>query len=140
MKSGKPAPSKARRAHAMNRDDEIEARKDGREAGDKDGEPGFNDIGITADRAVRSVEGPTGVDTAGEHAVQEERASDDVEIPTQKVDAREGEIFGADHQRHKKIAEYGGHDGDQKEKDHDHAMHGERPCYRCRPASGHPVG
>ena len=35
------------------------------------------------------------------------------------------EVFGTDHQRHKKIAQNGRDRWNEEEKDHDHAMHGE---------------
>ena len=71
------------------------------------------------------VEGPAGVDAAGQHAVQHHDAADDVEIPAQQVDAREGEILGADHHGHEEIAEHGGNRRDEEEEDHHHAVHGE---------------
>ena len=58
--------------------------------------------------------------------MQKEPAGNDVEIPAQQVDAWKGQILGANHQRHEKVAKYGGHDRDQKEKHHDHAMLRER--------------
>ena len=65
--------------------------------------------------AERSIEGPTGVDTAGQHAVQHHDPADDVEIPAQQVDAGEGEILGPDHHGHEEIAECGGNGGNQEE-------------------------
>ena len=88
--------------------------------------PASIDIRVAEGRAEGRVEGPAGIDAAGQHAVQHHRAGDDVEIPAQQVDAREGEIFGADHHRHKEVAEHGGNRRDQEEEDHHHAVHGEK--------------
>src|SRR5664279_5596500 len=57
-------PSQAGSAHAVDGDDEIQPRKDRREACDEDGESRFNNVSIAADSAVRSVEGPTSVHAA----------------------------------------------------------------------------
>src|SRR5208337_652344 len=121
---GQAVPGEAGGAHAVNGDDEIESGENGRETRDKDREPSFNDVGVGA-RAVGGVESPAGIYAAGQHAVQKKYAGGDVEVPAQQVDAREGEIFGADHDRHQEVAQHGWHDRDQKEEHHDHAMHGE---------------
>ena len=71
------------------------------------------------------VESPARVDAAGQHDVGHQGAADDVEIPAQQVDAREGKILRPDHERHQKIAQHRRHDRDQEEEHHDHAVHGE---------------
>src|SRR5207245_11170324 len=43
----------------------------------------------------------------------------------QQIDTWEREVFGPNHQRHKKISQHGGNRWDQKEEDHDLAVHGE---------------
>ena len=88
------------RAHAVDGDDEVEAGEDRREADDEDAERGGDDVGVGVVRAVGRVEGPAGVDAAGEHGVQIiSSAADDVEVPAQQVEAREGQVLGADHDR-----------------------------------------
>ena len=52
-------------------------------------------------------------------------AADDVEIPAQKVDPREGKILRPDHHGDKKVSQHGRNGRNQEEKDHHHAMHGE---------------
>ena len=42
-------------------------------------------LGIRVSAAVRSVEGPSGIDTARHCRVQREKAADDVDIPAQKI-------------------------------------------------------
>ena len=107
-------PGHARRAHAVDGDDEIQSGEDGGESGDEDGESGFDDFGVGEGGAEGRVEGPAGIDAAGQHAVQHHDAADDVEIPAQQVDAREGKILGADHHRDQEVAEHGGIDGIRK--------------------------
>src|ERR1039458_5157 len=65
--------------------------------------------------AEGSVERPTSVDAAGQHAVQHHHAADDVEIPAEQVDAGEGEILCPDHHGHEEIAECGGGGRNQEE-------------------------
>src|SRR5439155_19598984 len=45
--------------------------------------------------------------------------------PAQQIDTWEREVFGPNHQRHKKFSQHGGNRWDQKEEDHDLAVHGE---------------
>ncbi len=42
-----------------------------------------------------------------------------------KIDAREGQVLGADHQGHQEIAQHGGDRGNQEEEHHHLAVHGE---------------
>ena len=109
----------------MDGDDEVEAGEDGREAGDEDAERGGDDVGIGELGAEWRVEGPAGIDAAGEDGVDHQQSAGDVEIPAEQVDAREGEIPGADHDRDQEVAKDGGDGGDQEEEDHHHAVHGE---------------
>ena len=110
----------------MDGDDEIQSGEDGRESGDEDREAGLDDFGVGEGGAEGRVEGPAGIDAAGQHGVHHHDAADDVEIPAQQVDAREGEILRADHDRDEEIAEHRGDGRDQEEEDHDHAVHGEQ--------------
>ena len=118
-------PSHPRSTHAMDGDHEVQAGKDGRKSGDEDRESGFDDFCIGEGCAEGSVEGPTGIDAAGQHAVQHHHAADDVEIPAQQIDAGEREILGPDHQGHEEVAEHGRNGRNQEEENHDHAVHGE---------------
>ena len=86
---------------------------------------GFNDFGIAEGGAEGRVEGPAGIDAAGQHAVQHHDAADDVQVPAQQVDAREREILRADHHRDKEVAQHRGDGRDQEKEDHHHAVHGE---------------
>ena len=119
-------PGHSGRAHAVNGDDEVQSGEDGGESGDEDRQAGLDNLGVGEGGAEGRVEGPAGIDAAGQHAVQHHDAADDVEIPAQQVDAREGEILGADHHRHEEVAEHGGNRRDQEEENHHHAVHGEQ--------------
>jgi hypothetical protein len=78
-------------------------------------------------RRERRVEGPPGIDTAGEERVKRHRAAQQEEVPTGEVQAWKGEIAGADHQRHHEVAECGRDGWNEEEPDHHHAMHREQP-------------
>ena len=110
----------------MDGHDEIQAGEDGGESGDEDCQSRFNDFCVGEVGAEGSVEGPSGVDATGQHAVQHHHAADDVEVPAQQVDAGEGEVLGSDHHGHEKIAQHGGDGRNQEKENHDHAVHGEK--------------
>ena len=76
-------------------------------------------VGVGVDAAVGRVERPAGVDAAGEHRAQHEKAADDEDVPARQIQPRKGQVAGADHQRHEKIAQHGGNRRNQKQKDHD---------------------
>ncbi len=57
--------------------------------------------------------------------MQHQDAGGDIEIPAQQIDAREGQVLGANHQRHQEIAQHGGDGWNQEEEDHHLAVHGE---------------
>ena len=122
---GQPEPGQARRPHLVDGDDEVEAGEDGREAGDEDAEAGGDDVGVRVVRAVGDVEGPARVHPAREHRVHREGRPRHVDVPAQQVEAREGEVLGADHHGDEEIAQGGGDGRDQEEEHHDDAVHGE---------------
>jgi hypothetical protein len=101
-------PAHARGAHPVNRDHEIQPRQDRREACDEDRQPRLDNLGIAKGSAERHVERPAGIHSTGQHAVQHHHAADDVEIPAQEVDFREGQVFRPDHQGHEEVPEHGG--------------------------------
>src|ERR1019366_3476762 len=83
-------PRHARCAHAMDGDDEVEAREDGAEAGDKGRESSSNHVGVDIVRGERGGECPARINAAADHGVDGESAADHVEIPTEQIDFREG--------------------------------------------------
>ena len=59
-------------------------------------------------------------------AVQVECARDNVQVPAQQIDAREGQVFGAHHQGNQEVSEHRRDRRDQEEEHHDQAVHGEQ--------------
>ena len=119
------APGHARRAHLVHGDDEIETGENRRKARDEYAHRGGDDEGVRIGGAERRVEGPAGVHAAHDDGGQREERAHDVDVPTQQINAREGQILGADHHWHKEIAEGGRNRRDQEKEDHHHAVHGE---------------
>ena len=109
----------------MNSDYEVQASQDGGESGDEDGQASFNHLGVAESGTEGGVESPAGIHSTGQNAVQVHDAGDDVEIPAQQIDARKGQVFGSDHQRHEKIPKHRRNGRNKKEKDHHLAVHGE---------------
>src|SRR5580700_11782548 len=72
-------PGQSGSAHAVDGDDKVQSGEDGGESGDEDGESGFNDFRVAEGGAEGSVEGPAGIDAAGQHAVDHHDAADDVQ-------------------------------------------------------------
>ena len=93
-------------------------------------QPRFNHFGIAEGRAERRIERPAGVHAAGQHAVHHQCASDDIEIPAQKINAREGQVLRPDHERYQEIPQHSRDGRDQEEKDHDLAVHSEKLVVR----------
>ena len=118
-------PGHAWRAHRVNGHDEVQARQNRRETVDENAEDRGRDRRIGVDAAVRRVEGPAGVQASGQHGIDEECPTDDIEVPAQQVDLREGEVFRADHQRDQEISEDRRNRRNQEEENHRHAVHGE---------------
>ena len=114
------------RAHAVNGDDEIQSGKDGREAGDENADGRANHVGVGVGGAERGVEGPAGIDATAHHGNDGGNRADHVDVPAQQINAREGQVLGADHQRNHEVADYSGHRRDQEEKHHDDPVHREQ--------------
>src|SRR5579863_4827755 len=114
----------------MNGYHEVEAGEDGREARDEDGNSRLNHPGIAESRAEWGVERPTCVHASGHDAMKIDRAGDDVEIPTQQIDAGERQVLGPDHQGNEEISQDGGDGRNEKEKNHYLAVHGKKLVVR----------
>src|SRR5882672_1622160 len=118
-------PGHARRAHGVDGDDEIQAGENGREAVDENAEDGGGDGGIGIDAAERRVKGPASIQAAGGKGIEDEAATDQVNVPAQKIYLGKGQILGANHDGQKEITQDGRDGWDQEEEDHGHAVHGE---------------
>jgi len=87
---------------------------------------GQNHVAIRVSCAVRGIECPARIHTPSNKGTQGEQTAQGKDIPTQQVEAREGEIPCPDHHGHQEIAQHGGNRRDQKKEDHDDAVHGEQ--------------
>jgi hypothetical protein len=58
--------------------------------------------------------------------VQHHDACNDEKVPAQQIDAREREVFGADHQGYQEIPQHGGNRRNQEKEHHHLAVHGEK--------------
>src|SRR5712672_2154024 len=122
----KAEPGHARRTHGVHGDDEIQASENGGEAIDENAEDGGSDGGIGIDAAERRVKGPASIQAAGGKGIEDEAATDQVNVPAQKIDLGKSQILGANHDGQKEITQHSGDGWDQEEEDHGHAMHGEQ--------------
>ena len=120
-----PEPGQPRRAHGVDRDDEVQARQDRGEAGDEDADRGRDDVRVRRGGAVRGVKGPAGVDASVDHRPQSEHGADHVDVPGEQVQPRKGEIPGPDHHRDQEVAEHRRDRRDQEEEHHHDAVHRE---------------
>jgi hypothetical protein len=124
----------ARRAHVQDGHDEVDGAGQRRDAGDLQGEqPEVDAVGGREDRpGVRRVAEPAAVGCPAEEPaeVQEDAGRD--ECPqTERVEPGEGDVAGADLQRHEVVAE-GGRHGHHEEEDHRGGVHGEHLVVRLR--------
>src|SRR5262245_17104002 len=92
-----PEPGQSGSAHLVNRYDEIESRQNGGEACDENSEAGGYDVAVRVSTAVRRVEGPPGIHASDDYRGETDDSTKNVNVPTQQIDAREGEVFGAHH-------------------------------------------
>src|ERR1700687_2868612 len=125
-KNRQPEPRQSGCAHGVNGDNKIQPGEDGRETGDKNSQRRGHNRGDRIHAAERSVKGPAGVHSAVDDCVQREQRAKIVDIPAQKIDAREGQIFRANHERDQEISKDRGDRWNEEEKDHDDAVHREK--------------
>ncbi len=93
-----------------------------RKARDEDAERGRDDIGIRRRRAVRRVERPACVDPAHRDGREHENAAHGVDVVTQQIDLRKGQVLGPDHDGDQEVAEDRRNRRNQEEEHHDHAV------------------
>ena len=113
-----PHPVHARRPHRVDRDQEVQACQDRGEPGEENADGRHDDPAVRVDRRVRRIEGPARVDAAMDDRPHGDETADDVEVPGQQVQPREGEVFGADHERDEKIPEDPRDGRNQEKEDH----------------------
>ena len=119
-------PGQARRAHLVNRDDEVQAREDRGKAGDEHADGHGRDLRIRVRAAVGRIERPAGIHAAGDRRIQREHAADDVDVPAQQIQPRKGQVARAHHQGNQEISEHRGNRRNQEKENHDDAVHREQ--------------
>jgi hypothetical protein len=118
----------AGRAHADDRDDQVHRRHQRADAADEEAdhvEVGAV-AGVVRQRGERRVGEPADVGRAAEdEAGVEEHAADGVDPEAERVEAREGEVAGADLQRHEVVGEADAerHDREEHHRDAVHREH-----------------
>src|SRR6202165_4935839 len=91
-------PGHTGRAHRVDGNDEVEARQNRGETVDEDAEDRRRDRGIRIDAAQWSVKRPARVQAGGAARIEHEAAANQINVPTQKINFRKGEVLCADHQ------------------------------------------
>ncbi len=117
-------PGETRRPHLVHGNDEVHARENGRETEDEGADERRDDTGIRRD-GVGDVEGPARVQTARDDGVEEDHRACDVEVERGQIQAREGDVLGADHQGQEEVAQHGRDRRDDHQEDHDRPVEGE---------------
>ena len=120
-------PGQARRAQAVNGDDEIQSGGDGGKTGNEDADHHRDDMALGIVAGQRRVECPAGIDAAGEQRVQRAEPAGHEQIPAHQVQLRKRQVPRAQHQRDHEVADGDRHGGHQEEPHHDDAVHGEQP-------------
>ncbi len=122
------APAHALGAHVVDRRDEVDGAHQRRDAGEVDQEdPGVHaPAGRVHVVGQRRVHGPAGPGRVEEDARVEGHPAEEQEPERERVQAREGHVPGADHQRDQVVAEAGQHRHHEQE-DHRGAVHRDQP-------------
>ena len=110
----------------MHRHDEIQACQDRGESDDEHTDHREHDVGVGEERREGSVERPAGIHSAGDQGGDDEQSPQGINVPARQIQAGEGHLARADHERNEEVAESGGNRGNQEEPHHDDAMRGEQ--------------
>ena len=120
-----PEPGLSRRAQLVRGDDEVDAGHDRRKADDEHARRGEAHMRVAEHGRERRVEGPAGVDAAGDHGIEGRQRPGHEYVPAREVEPRESQVLGPQHQRQQEIAQRRRDRRDQEEPHHDDAVHGE---------------
>src|SRR2546426_674649 len=110
----------------MNRDDEVQPGQNRRETGNENPHDRQGHMGVGVDAAVRGIKGPARVDSTRRRGRKREQTTEDIDVPARQVEPGKGEVARADHHGYQKISQHGRYRWNQEEKDHGHAVHGEK--------------
>ncbi len=126
-KQRQPVPAHAGRPQLVDRDDEIQPRRDGGIAGQDDAKADQRDVATRIVGGERRVKGPACIHAAHREAGQSEHTPAHEQIPAREVDARKGEIPRPQHQRRHEIPERHRYRRHQEEPHHHDAVQREQP-------------
>src|SRR5262245_38864025 len=87
------------RAHLVDRDNKVEPGENRREAGDKNPDNREHHMGVGINTAVRRIEGPSRVHSAGCCGHQSEDSPNDKNIPARQIETGKSQVPRADHHR-----------------------------------------
>ncbi len=120
-------PRHSRRAKPVDRHHEVHAREDRCETENEHGCERWNHAthGRVGIRAVRGIEGPAGIQSAGEQGQHEENRSDDPQVVREQIQPWEGHILGTQHDRQDEVAQRGRDTRNDDQEDHDRPVQGE---------------
>ena len=118
----------------MDGGDEVHSGQDRGEADDEHAEDRQRHVGAGAG-TEGDVKGPACVwcAAATEKRGKNDQCAQNIEPPGEQVEAREGDVAGADLDRHDHVAERARNAGDDEEENHHYAMHGEEGIVGLRP-------
>lgn len=125
QEQGHPRPSHPRRTHLVDGNNKVDARQDGGKAKDESAEGRGDHSGIGGGTVGR-VERPACIQTTGNKGVKEEHCAENIDIKAKEVEAREGNIFCAEHQGQEEVSKGRRDRRDQEQEDHDRAVQGEQ--------------
>ena len=117
-------PAHARGAHAVDRDDEVEAGEHRTEAQDEGSKGEDRDMRIRG-RAVGRVECPARIDAAEHDREHADQGADNIEMIAGEVESGQRHILRPEHQRQHEVAQRRWDARDDEQEDHDGAVQSE---------------
>ena len=130
-----PVPGHARRPHLVDRDDEVEARQDRREAHHERPQRHRDDRRPSV-LGVGRVERPARVHAARRDRVERDQRARRVDVEAQQVQPRERHVLRADHDGQQEVAHRRRDRRDDEQEHHDEPVHGEHPVVGVLPHDG----
>ena len=118
-------PGHSRRAQAMYGHNKIQRGHDRRKAVDEYRHCRGEYIPVCVQGGIRRIEGPPGIDPAHDQRVEQHQSRKIEDVPARQINSWKCQIVRPDRHRDKEIAERGRDRRDQKEPNHDDAVHRE---------------
>ena len=101
----------------------IHSRQNRRKSSDKDSNNTERYISIAIDAAIGRVESPSCVNAAIDHSKEGYCSSDDIKIPGEQIEFREGKVTRPNHNGYQKVPQDRRNGRNQEEEDHQDAVH-----------------